>query len=49
MEVSGIFNLMRSPEDRNILGGNVSNMIMFNSLIQIHDLEEIPLKGRAYT
>ena len=24
-------------------------MLLFNSIIQAHDLEEIPLKGRAYT
>jgi exonuclease III len=29
----GDFNLIRSSEDRNRPGGNVSNMIMFNSLI----------------
>jgi exonuclease III len=45
----GEFNLIKSSKDRNRPGGNVNNMIMFNSLIQIHDLEEIPLKGRAYT
>lgn len=41
--------MIRSTEDRNRSGGNVNNMLLFNSLIQAHDLEEIPLKGRAYT
>jgi endonuclease/exonuclease/phosphatase family metal-dependent hydrolase len=45
----GDFNLIRSTEDRNRPGGNINNMLLFNSLIQQHDLEEIPLKGRSYT
>jgi hypothetical protein len=45
----GDFNLIRSTEDRNRPGGNINNMLLFNSLIQQHDLEEIPLKGRCYT
>jgi endonuclease/exonuclease/phosphatase family metal-dependent hydrolase len=45
----GDFNLIRIEEDRNRPGGNSHNMMLFNSLIQVHDLEEIPLKGRTYT
>jgi exonuclease III len=47
--IMGDFNLIRSQADRNRPGGNVNNMMLFNSLIQLHDLEEIPLKGRAFT
>jgi exonuclease III len=47
--IMGDFNLIRSTEDRNRPGGNINNMLLFNSLIQHHDLEEIPLKGRSYT
>jgi hypothetical protein len=45
----GDFNLIRSPDNKNRRGGDSSNMLMFNSCIQYLDLEEIPLKGRAYT
>jgi endonuclease/exonuclease/phosphatase family metal-dependent hydrolase len=47
--VMGDFNMIRSTADRNRLGGNLSNILHFNSIIQEHDLEEIPLKGRNYT
>ena len=47
--ILGDFNLIRSPENRNRDGGDINNMILFNSIIQHLDLEEIPLKGRAYT
>ena len=47
--VLGDFNMIRSTEDRNRPGGNVSNMLLFNSIIQAHDWEEIPLKGRNFT
>jgi hypothetical protein len=43
------FNMIRSSEDGNIPGGNINNMLLFNSLIHQHDLDEIPLKGRMYT
>ena len=47
--ILGDFNLMRSPGNRNRPGGDFNNMLRFNSIIQHLDLEEIPLKGRAYT
>jgi hypothetical protein len=48
--IMGDFHMIRSNEDRNRPGGNSSNMLLFNSMIQLHDLEEIPLKGiRSYT
>jgi hypothetical protein len=43
------FNLIREPDDRNRRGGDTNNMLIFKILIPSHDLEEIPLKGRAYT
>jgi exonuclease III len=45
----GDFNLIRNPGDRNRSGGDSNNMLLFNTVIQVHDLEEIPLKGRSYT
>jgi exonuclease III len=47
--ILGDFNLIRSPENRNREGGDVNNMLLFNRIISQHDLEEIPLKGRAFT
>jgi len=47
--VVGDFNLMRKLEDRNRLGGNVSEMFLFNETISSLGLEEIPLHGRKYT
>jgi hypothetical protein len=47
--ILGDFNLMRNPTDRNRTGGDTNNMLLFNTVIQIYDLEEIPLKGRSYT
>ena len=47
--IMGDFNLIRSPNDRNRDGGDINNMLLFNGIIQNLDLEEIPLKGRAYT
>jgi hypothetical protein len=47
--VMGDFSLIRSQDDRSRLGGNTNNILLFNSLIQPHDLKEIPLQGRAYT
>jgi hypothetical protein len=45
----GYFNLIREPVNRSKPGGHSNNMLYFNTVIQAHDLEEIPLKGRAYT
>ena len=47
--ILGDFNLFRIPQNRNRDGGDINNMIMFNSIIQQLDLEEIPIKSRAYT
>lgn len=47
--ILGDFNLIRSPNDRSRPGGNVSNMLLFNSTMQAHNLVEIPLKGRSFT
>lgn len=42
--IVGDFNLIRSPNDRNIAGGDNNNMMtMFNNIIVNHDLVEIPL------
>jgi hypothetical protein len=45
----GDFNMIRSYMDRNRPGGSPNIMLLFNSLIQQHDLEEIPLKGKNFT
>lgn len=39
----GDFNLMRSPDDRNKPGGNVSEMSLFNEAISALRLVELPL------
>jgi hypothetical protein len=44
-----IFNLIRSPADRNKPGGNFDEMLLFNEAISNLGLVEIPLKGRKYT
>jgi hypothetical protein len=49
VDIYGGFNLIRSPENRNRGGGDNNNMLLFNSIIQHLDLEEIPLKGRAFS
>jgi hypothetical protein len=43
--ILGDFNMIGSNADRNRPGGNNNTMMLFNSLIQTHDLEKIPLKG----
>lgn len=47
--ILGDFNMISSNADRNRPGGNNNTMMLFNSLIQTHDLEKIPLKGRQFT
>jgi hypothetical protein len=47
--VLGDFNLYRKPEDRNRLGGNVVDMLLFNSVISALGVVEIPLHGRKFT
>jgi hypothetical protein len=46
MDNYGDFNLIKSEEDRNGPGGTAHNIMLFNSLIQLHDLEEIPFEGK---
>ena len=45
----GDFNFMRSLENRNLLGGDVNNIILFNEIIGHLGLVELPIKGRQYT
>ena len=47
--ILGDFNLVRDTSDRSRPGGDTNNMLALNSVMQAHDLEEIPLKGRAFT
>ena len=47
--VVGDFNLCRSPDDRNRLGGDLSEMLLFNEAISSVGLVELPLKGRRFT
>ena len=41
--IMGDFNLIRSPDNRNKPGGNLSEMFMFNDAISRLDLNEIVL------
>ena len=43
------FNIYRSLEDRNKLGGNIQDTFIFNEAIGQLGLIELPLKGRAFT
>jgi hypothetical protein len=45
----GDFNLMIELDNRNRLGRDNNNMLLFNTVIEAHNLKEIPLKGRSYT
>jgi hypothetical protein len=45
----GDFNLIRRPEDRNKVGGDINLMLKFNEAISNLDLIEIPLHGLTYT
>jgi exonuclease III len=47
--LAGDFNLIRSPEDRNRLGADINEMLLFNDLIQHLDLAEIQIQNRQYT
>jgi exonuclease III len=46
--IMGDFNVIRAPEDISRTRGDCNNMMLFKAVIQDHDLEEIPLKGRAF-
>jgi hypothetical protein len=45
----GDFNLMLSPDNRNRLGGNVQDMLLFNDIIHHLDLVVVPPKDRFFT
>ena len=45
----GDFNFMRSLENRNLPGGNVSDIFLFNEIIGHLGLVELPIKGRQFT
>lgn len=47
--IAGDFNLLRNPENRNKLGGDLTEMNMFNEMISDLDLVEIPFSGICYT
>jgi hypothetical protein len=47
--IVGDFNLIRSPQNRNKPGGNITEMFAFNEAINRLCLNEIPLKGCKYT
>ena len=45
----GDFNFIRSLDNRNLPGGAVNNIFLFNEIIGHLGLLELSLKGRAYT
>jgi hypothetical protein len=45
----GDFNFIRFPDNRNLPGGDVNDMFLFNEVIDQLGLLELPIKGRAYT
>jgi endonuclease/exonuclease/phosphatase family metal-dependent hydrolase len=45
----GDFNFYRSLQNRNRDGGNMQDIMVFNSIISNLGLQEIPLNGRKYT
>jgi hypothetical protein len=45
----GDFNFYRNTENRNRPGGNFSDTLVFNNIINHLGLVELPLKGRRYT
>jgi hypothetical protein len=45
----GDFNLIWSQENRNKPGANMHHMLNFNSAISKLGVQEIPLKGQAFT
>jgi hypothetical protein len=47
--MAGDFNLIRSPQDCNRLGGNINEMLLFNETISHLGLVDIPLKGKKST
>ena len=47
--ILGDFNFIRSVENRNKPGANMNDIFLFNDIISHLGLQEIPVKGRAYT
>ena len=47
--VVGDYNFMRSMENRNLPGGDVNDIFIFNEIIGHLGLLELPLKGRRFT
>lgn len=47
--IVGDFNLIRRPEDRNMPGGDINEIFLFNEAISNLGLIEIPLLGRKFT
>jgi len=45
----GDFNFIRSMDNRNMPGGDVNDMFLFNEIIGHLGLLELPIKGRSYT
>lgn len=45
----GDFNFMRSLDNRNLPGGSVNDIFLFNEVIGHLGLVELPIKGRRYT
>ena len=45
----GDFNLIRSPDNRNLPGADVNDMFIFNEIIGHLGLLELPIKGRSFT
>jgi hypothetical protein len=47
--ILGDFNFTRKPSDRNKLGGDINDMLLFNDAISSLGLVELPLEGRKFT
>ena len=45
----GDFNFIRSIDNRNVPGGDLNDMFIFNEIIGHLGLLELPIKGRAFT
>ena len=45
----GDFNFIRSIDNRNLPGGDLNDMFIFNEIIGHLGLLELPIKGRSYT
>lgn len=45
----GDFNFIRSMENRNRPGENTDDMLLFNDVIRVLELVEIPIKGTSFT